>query len=106
MALEGYIFYQFYRQLNLKNTTARTIPTYLAIYIFAFVFQIWLALLAVGKRNTIQVIGLVIFNLAFFMYSAFQIKESHNVIYGQEPVNTFFSCAESTITFPSTDTYH
>lgn len=86
MALEAYIFYKFFGQLNLNNTTARTIPTYLAIYIFAFVFQIWLAIAAVGKRNTIQVIGLVVFNLAFLVYSAFQIKESHNVVYGSNAV--------------------
>ncbi|CCG81476.1 Putative uncharacterized protein [Taphrina deformans PYCC 5710] len=82
MGLEAYVFYAFFRQLNLDNTTARTIPTYLAIYIFAFVFQIWLAITAVVKRNTIQVIGLVIFNFAFLVYSAFQIREAHNVVFG------------------------
>lgn len=86
MGIEAYIFYVFFRQLNLDNTTARTIPTYLAIYIFAFVFQIWLAITAVVKRNTIQVIGLVIFNFAFLLYSAFQIKEAHNVVFGANTV--------------------
>lgn len=86
VALESYIFYRFFGLLNLDNITARTIPTYLAIYIFAFVFQIWLAIAAVAKRNTIQVIGLVIFNFAFLLFSAFQIKESHNVIFGDNDV--------------------
>lgn len=86
VGLEAYIFYKFFSQLNLQNTTARTIPTYLALYIFAFIYQIWLAIVAVGKRNIIQVLGLVVFNLAFLLYSAFQIKESHNVIFGRNAV--------------------
>lgn len=86
MALEAYVFYKYYGQLNLENTTARTIPTYLAIYIFAFIFQSWLAVVAVSKRNTIQVLALVVFNFAFLMYSACQVREAHNVIFGQNTV--------------------
>lgn len=83
MGIEAYVFYKFFQQLNLDNLTARTIPTYLAIYIFAFIFQIWLAVLAIAKRNTIQVFALVIFNFAFLIYSACQVKEAHNVIFGE-----------------------
>jgi hypothetical protein len=89
MAIEAYVFYKFYRVLNLDNTTARTIPTYLAIYICAFCFQIILAFLAIAKRNTIQVIGLVIFNFAFLVYSAIQIKEFDNVLFSRDAVNVF-----------------
>lgn len=88
MCLEAYVFYKYFGQLNLDNTIARTIPTYLAIYIFAFIFQIWLAILALVKRNTIQVLALVIFNFAFLIYSACQVREAHNVIFGQNTVSS------------------
>lgn len=87
MALESYVFARFIVELNLQNTTSRTIPTYLAIYIFAFVFQLWLAFFACGKRNMFQIFALVIFNFAFLIYSAIQIKEFHNVIFGNAPNN-------------------
>ncbi|BFZ54171.1 hypothetical protein PYCC9005_001203 [Savitreella phatthalungensis] len=87
MALESYVFARFVHELNLDNTTSRTIPTYLAIYICAFVFQLWLAFWACGKRNMFHIFALVIFNFAFLVYSAVQIKEFHNVLFGTAPNN-------------------
>lgn len=68
-------------------------------------FQIWLAIAAVAKRNTIQVIGLVIFNFAFLLFSAFQIKESHNVIFGGNDVwhPTRISCFRQFLTLTGHD---
>lgn len=75
-ALEGVLFYFVASTIDIrKDQTARTIPTYLSIYILAFLFQVVFTYLAIKQRNTIQIIGLVIFNASFVAYSAVQITE-------------------------------
>jgi hypothetical protein len=84
--LEGVLFYFVASTIDIRaNPTARTIPTYLAIYILALypayssifvnfsLFQVVFTFLAIRQRNTIQIIGLVIFNAAFVAYSAVQV---------------------------------
>lgn len=58
---------------------SRTIPTFLTLYIFGFIYQLLLVWDALRLKNTIQVIGLVIYNVGLMVYGAVQIdtiKES------------------------------
>jgi hypothetical protein len=88
--LEGVIFYFIDSVISFKSSdsSARTVLTYLIIYIFASysspcgfafqadlrsVFQVVLTFMAIRQRNTIQIIGLVIFNATFIVYSAMQV---------------------------------
>jgi len=51
------------------------LPVYLAIFTAAHLYQTILAIDALANKNTIQVIGLCIFNLMFLFYSVVQINE-------------------------------
>jgi len=82
LGFEGYVFALF--QNNVKEeasqrtpvpTQTRTIPTYLTLFIFAHVFFVGLVYDALRLKNTIQIIGLCLFNLALLVYGAIQIDQ-------------------------------
>jgi hypothetical protein len=107
LAFEGFVFAKFQDNLILKNiqslhpanntdaaTTAieyqkaqtRTIPTYLTLFIFAHIFLVALCYDALRLKNTIQVIGICIFNLAMLVYASIQldqIKEANTALTSQ-----------------------
>lgn len=53
----------------------RTIPTYLGLLIFAFVYQLVLVYDGLAAKNTIQIIGLVAMNMAILVYTAIQFNQ-------------------------------
>ncbi|KAK8074808.1 hypothetical protein PG997_009471 [Apiospora hydei] len=53
----------------------KTIPTFLALFIFGFLYVLLLCWDALRMKNTIQVIGLCIANLALLVYTAIQIDQ-------------------------------
>jgi len=53
----------------------QVLPVYLAIFAIAHAFQLALAVDALINRNTIQIIGLCLFNAAFLVYAIMQIQE-------------------------------
>ena len=59
---------------------SRTIPTFLTLYIFGFLYQLLLAYDALRLKNTIQVIGLCLFNLALLLYAAVQMDQIHDAV--------------------------
>ncbi|RMY78680.1 hypothetical protein D0864_09228 [Hortaea werneckii] len=87
MALEAYIFGQFQASLTLRRlpeegadgqdprAPSRTIPTWLAIFIFGFIYQIGLVWDALRLKNTIQVIGVCLYNLGMMIYSAVEMEQ-------------------------------
>ncbi|KAF9187531.1 hypothetical protein BGZ51_001246 [Haplosporangium sp. Z 767] len=54
---------------------SRSIPAYLIVFVFAQLFQLVLAWDAVRAQNTIEMIGIVIFNFCCFAYSIFEISQ-------------------------------
>ncbi|EGG00530.1 uncharacterized protein MELLADRAFT_118019 [Melampsora larici-populina 98AG31] len=61
---------------SLLDAKARTpLAVYLAIFILAHLFQLFLAHDALRQKNTIQLIGLCWFNLAFLVYAVIQVPE-------------------------------
>lgn len=61
---------------SLLDAQARTpLAVYLAIFILAHLFQLFLAHDALRQKNTIQLIGLCWFNLAFLVYAVIQVPE-------------------------------
>ncbi|KAF9425758.1 hypothetical protein BGZ94_007246 [Podila epigama] len=60
--------------LDPKNQS-RSIPAYMLVFVFAQLFQLVLAWDAVRAQNTIEIIGIVIFNLCCFAYSIFEISQ-------------------------------
>lgn len=51
---------------------SKTIPTFLTLYIFGFLYQLILVYDALRLKNTIQIIGLCIYNVGLLVYAAVQ----------------------------------
>ena len=89
-----YVFATFQTSLknNAKNETAsRTIPTFLTLYIFGFLYQLLLAYDALRLKNTIQIIGLCLFNVALLLYAAVQMEQI------QDAVNSLHDKIDTTV---------
>lgn len=70
----------------------KTIPTFLSLFIFGFVYDLVLVWDALRMKNTIQVIGLCLANLAFLIYTAIQIdqiREAIDILLGKNALNDF-----------------
>lgn len=63
-----------------NNDPRTTIPTFLALYIFAFIYQLILVWDALRMKNTIQIIGLVGLNIGLLIYGAVQVDQLHEAI--------------------------
>lgn len=82
LALEAYVFGKFEASLQpgadqteTTNAGQLTIPTYLTIFIFGFLYQLILVWDALRLKNTIQVIGLCIYNLGMMIYASVEIDQ-------------------------------
>jgi len=62
-----------------NQSSARRVILYLALFAFAHVFQLLLAIEAVLQQNTLQFLFLTIFNLLFFIYSLVESVEIRNL---------------------------
>jgi hypothetical protein len=83
LTVDRYVFAEFQRNLVAKSSTisaVRTIPTYLALFIFGAIYQLVLAWDSLRAKNTIQVIGLVIYNFAMLVYAAVQVKQIEKAV--------------------------
>ena len=79
----SYVFAHF--QIHLLNitgsqTSQRTIPTFLTLYIFGFLYQLVLVWDALRMKNTIQVIGLVMYNVGLLIYGSVQMSQIKDAI--------------------------
>lgn len=57
-----------------------TIPTFLTLYIFGFIYELLLAYDALRLKNTIQIIGLCLYNLGLLIYATVQMAEIHDAV--------------------------
>ena len=89
LGLEAYVFGEFEASLLAPARgedappQAKTIPTYLAIFIFGFIYQLVLVWDALRLKNTIQVIGICLYNLGMMVYAAVemdQVNESVKIL--------------------------
>lgn len=83
LGFEGYLFAVFQGDLingASHHAQSRTIPTYLTLFIFGFVYQLILVYDALRLKNTIQVIGLCAFNVALLIYSSVQMIQIRDAI--------------------------
>lgn len=83
IAIESYVFAKFQTSLlpdKAATPTSKTIPTYLTIFIFGFLYQLVLVYDSLRLKNTIQVIGLCLYNLGMLIYAAIQYSQVHDAI--------------------------
>ena len=79
-----YVFAKF--QTDLKGDASsqepsRTIPTFLTLYIFGFIYQLILVYDALRLKNTIQIIGLCIYNVGLLIYAAVQLDQIKQAVW-------------------------
>ncbi|KAJ4290747.1 hypothetical protein N0V88_006496 [Collariella sp. IMI 366227] len=81
---EAYVFGRFQFSLEYQKdgilddslkSQYRTIPTFLTLFIFGFLYMLFLSWDALRLKNTIQIIGLCLANLAIFVYAILQIDQ-------------------------------
>jgi hypothetical protein len=83
LALEAYVFARFQTSLkgdNDDHAESTTIPTYLAVFMFGYIYQLWLIWDALRLKNTIQVIGLVLYNVGLLIYAAIQLDQIRDAV--------------------------
>lgn len=87
LALEAYVFGEFQTNLDLQNKPGappgpiKTIPTYLALFIFGFIYELVLAYDALRLGNTIQIIGICLYNLGMLVYSSVQMQQVNEAVH-------------------------
>lgn len=57
-----------------------TIPTFLTLYIFGFLYQLVLVYDALRLKNTIQIIGLCLYNVGLLIYGAVQMNQIQDAV--------------------------
>ncbi|KAK3938934.1 hypothetical protein QBC46DRAFT_156187 [Diplogelasinospora grovesii] len=84
VAFEAFVFGRFQSSLGTYKGSSgdtaldsqyRTIPTFLTLFIFGFLYQLLLTWDALRMKNTIQIIGICVANLALLIYTALQIDQ-------------------------------
>ena len=90
LAFESYVFATF--QIDLRGdaeaqTQARTIPTFLTLYIFGFIYQLVLIWDALRLKNTIQIIGLVMYNIGLLIYGSVQMSQIKSAVVSLNALN-------------------
>ena len=71
--LNSYVFANFQIQLTPAAEaipSTKTVPTFLALYSFGFIYELVLVYDALRLKNTIQVIGLCVCNIGLLIYGA------------------------------------
>ena len=88
LALEGYVFGEFEASLRgearnhpQQSPAALTIPTYLAVFIFGFIYELVLVWDALRLKNTIQVIGICMYNLGMMIYAAVEMDQVNQAVH-------------------------
>lgn len=77
-SFSSYVFARFQAHLRgdaVHQEPSRTIPTFLTLYIFGFIYQLILVYDALRLKNTIQVIGLCVYNVGLLIYAAVQMDQ-------------------------------
>jgi hypothetical protein len=77
------VFANFQIQLNpeaVNANQAKTIPTFLSLYLFGFVYLLVLVYDALRLKNTIQIIGICLCNIGLLIYGAVQIQQIQQAV--------------------------
>ncbi|OAQ68403.1 golgi apparatus membrane protein [Pochonia chlamydosporia 170] len=81
LVFEAYVFAKFQtslgKQINVDKVQSqyKTIPTFLTLFIFGFLYELVIVWDALRMKNTIQIIGVCIANLAMLVYTALQVDQ-------------------------------
>ncbi len=83
----SYVFAEFQSHVSgagqdneIIDSQYRSIPTFLTLFIFAFIYEMILVWDALRMKNTIQIIGICAANVAILVYTAIQIDQISNAV--------------------------
>ena len=88
LAFEAYIFGKFQSNLTPQaqgQTQQKTIPTFLTLFIFGFIYQLVLVWDAMRMKNTIQIFGLVLMNVGLLIYGSVQLDQIKQAVFALGP---------------------
>ncbi|KAK0542986.1 hypothetical protein OC846_006334 [Tilletia horrida] len=71
-------------RIKIKVQYLKTVPVYLSIFVLGMVFEVLIALDAVRLKNTIQVVGVAIFNVALTVTAALEITQVRDALERQD----------------------
>ncbi|ODA81050.1 hypothetical protein RJ55_04012 [Drechmeria coniospora] len=86
LSFESYVFARFqtslgpYQNVDRVQSQYKTIPTFLTLFIFGFLYELVVVWDALRMKNTIQVIGVCIANLALLVYTIIQVDQIQTAI--------------------------
>lgn len=81
LGFEAYVFALFQTNSHPHGTNDKhSIPSFLTVFIFGYVYELVLAYDALRLKNTIQIIGLCLYNLGLLIYAAVQMAEIHDAV--------------------------
>ncbi|KAH9946168.1 uncharacterized protein BXZ73DRAFT_95667 [Epithele typhae] len=80
IAMVAVTFNKVEDHVDLTLARYKTIPCYLALFILAEFFELFMAFDALRLRNTIQLLGILIFHGALIVMSALQVHETRSAL--------------------------
>lgn len=86
------IFVRIVTEVDNFSQDLKTISVYLAVFVFGCVFQVIIAWDAIRLKNTLQLIGVLIFNVALTVTAALEIHQVEGALDAQDAKEGGFPC--------------
>nr|GAT58701.1 predicted protein [Mycena chlorophos] len=81
LTMVGITFRKVEVKVDFSSTSSyKTLPCYLALFAFAEIFELFMAFDALRLRNTIQLMGILLFHMALIVFAAIQVKETKDAL--------------------------
>ncbi|KAN0066340.1 hypothetical protein ACQY0O_000434 [Thecaphora frezii] len=108
IVLAGIVFGRITSDISNEVQDIKTVSVYLAIFVFGMIFQVAITLDALRLKNTIQVIGVCIFNVALAIAAGLEITQVRDALHSQDtqrggipcPFDEMQVCRAEDIIFP------
>ncbi|TKY90038.1 hypothetical protein EX895_000036 [Sporisorium graminicola] len=94
VTLVAFIFAKIVSEVDNITQNLKTVSVYLAVFVFGCVFQVLIAWDAVRLKNTIQLIGVLIFNIALTITAAIEIRQVRDALDAQDRIAGGFPCPD------------
>ena len=112
ITLVAFIFARIVTRVDSFTQDLKTVSVYLAVFVFGAVFQVVISWDAVRLKNTMQLIGVLIFNVALTVTAAIEIRQVRDALDAQDRYGAGVQCADNSeqvcradSLFPSVERY-
>ncbi|SPO20607.1 uncharacterized protein UTRI_00083 [Ustilago trichophora] len=95
ITLVGFIFGRIVAEVDNFTQNLKTVSVYLAVFVFGCVFQVLMAWDAVRLKNTMQLIGVLIFNVALTITAAIEIRQVRDALNAQDQIAGGIPCPDN-----------